>query len=502
LTDFSPEYWKIVANFPTLHLSGLVAHQPRQLLGAAMFRCVSVFVLALCLLAGSVCAADGDGGLSPDQIKTLISSIPIDARTKAAINAVTNNDIKELALNRDIVTVNDDIFSFKLPTKGVTDQESSGRCWMFAGLNVMRQNVIKKYSLDDFELSQSYLAFWDKFEKSNVFLEFIIETRSRDILDRELDKMLDQPIGDGGYWDYVVNIVGKYGVVPKKFMGETKSSASTGRMDYILTLLLRRDAATLRKMAADGKSVAQLRQEKMTMLKDVLKVLIINYGVPPTSFAWRAVDDSTHKISDAVTYTPQSFYRDVVGINLKEYVSIGSYANHPFGVNYSINLTRSMADRSDVSFVNLDPAKMKEIALKALLDSNRVWFGCDMGNDVHGKKGLMIKGLFDYESLFGVPLQMSKQELLDMRHSSSNHAMVLTGVDMVNAKPARWKVENSWGKDRGDGGFFTMSDDWFDQYVLNVVVPKAYVTPDVLSIAQQKPTPLPVWDPVWRSMQW
>jgi bleomycin hydrolase len=467
-----------------------------------MIRLLSVFALALFLGCSVAIAADGDGGLSPDQIKSLMSSIQMDARTKTAMNAVTNNDIKDLALNREIVMSNDDIFSFKLPTKGVTDQASSGRCWMFAGLNLMRQNVIKKYSLDDFELSQSYLAFYDKFEKSNVFLEFIIETRSRDLLDRELDKELDEPIGDGGYFGYVVNIVQKYGVVPKKFMDETKSSANTGRMDYILTTLLRRDAATLRKLAAQGKGVADLRKEKLTMLKDVLRVLVINYGEPPTSFMWRTVDDSTHKVSEPVSYTPLSFYHDVIGVNFSDYASLGSYANHPYGKNYSINLTRSMADRSDVSFVNLDIKQMKEFALKALLDSNRVWFGCDMGHDVHGKKGLMVKGLFDYEALFGVPLQMTAQERLEMRHSSSNHAMVLTGVDIVDGKPVRWKVENSWGKDRGDDGFFTMSDQWFDEYVLNVVVPSKYLTPNVLAMTKQTPTPLPVWDPVWRNLQW
>jgi bleomycin hydrolase len=373
---------------------------------------------------------------------------------------------------------------------------------MFAGLNTMRQSVIKKYKLEDFELSQSYLAFYDKLEKANVFLEFMIASADRDLLDREIDHMLEDPVGDGGYWGYVVNIIEKYGVVPKKFMQETHSSANTGRMDGILTTMLRRDASVLRKTAADKRHLPELRAEKMKMLKDVYRVLVINYGEPPQTFAWRVEDDSTKKVSDPVTYTPVQFYHDVVATDLSEYVSLVNYPDHPYGKNYSINLTQSMADRSDMSFINVDMKEMKECALKALLDSNRVWFGCDVGPDANGKKGLLVKGLYNYEELLGVQLDMPKKDRLDYRHSANNHAMVLVGVDIVNGKPVKWKVENSWGKDRGDGGFFTMSDEWFDEYVLNVVVPKKYVSAEVLAVAAQKPTPLPVWDPMWRTAGW
>jgi bleomycin hydrolase len=237
------------------------------------------------------------------------------------------------------------------------------------------------------------------------------------------------------------------------------------------------------------------------MLKEIYRVLVINYGVPPSEFAWRATSDSG-KVSDPVTYTPQKFYTEVIGVDLAEYVSLANYPIHPFGKNYSINLTRSMAEQSDVSFVNVDSKQMKEYALKALLDSNRVWFGCDVGHDANSKKGLFVKGLYNYEELFGVKLGMTKTERLQYRHSASNHAMVFVGVDMVNGKPTKWRVENSWGKDKGDGGFFTLSDGWFDEYVMDVIIPKSYLPENILSIAKQPPAPLPVWDPVWRSMGW
>ena len=466
-----------------------------------MFRLSFLTLIFIGLFSGILCAGETDGGLAQDQIQQLIKSVQMDPQMKASMNAVTNNDMKDLALNRAIATVNDDVFSFKLPTKGITDQESTGRCWLFAGMNIMRQKVIKKYSLDDFEFSQSYLAFWDHVEKANVFLEFIIDTRKRDILDRELDHMLDAPISDGGYWGYVANVVNKYGVCPKRFMNETKSSAGTSRMDYILNSMLRRDASILRNLGTQGKSLADLRNEKMKMLKDVFRVLVINYGEPPTEFVWRVESDSG-KVSDPVKYTPQSFYKEFIGLDLSDFVSLASYPHQPFNKNYSINLTRSMADKPDISMVNITMKELKEFALKALLDSNRVWFGCDMGHDVNGKKGLMIKGLYNWEELFGVKLDMTKKDRLDYRHSSSNHAMVLVGVDMVDGKPAKWRVENSWGKDRGDDGFFTMSDEWFDEYVLNVIVPKKYLPENILAIAKQTPTPLPVWDPMWKSLGW
>lgn len=464
-----------------------------------MFRITTCFALIFAVTISITSAADLQPGLTLKQAQELLNSVQIDSRTKTAMNAVTNNDIRDLALNRDVIAVNDDIFSFKLPTKGITDQESSGRCWMFAGLNLMRQGVMKKYELDDFELSQSYIAFWDLLEKSNVFLEYIIETCDRDILDRELDKRLEDPVGDGGYWDYVVNIVQKYGVVPKKFMDETHSSANTRRMQQILKALLLRDAATLRSMSEQGKSVAEMRAEKQQMLQDVMRVLVINYGVPPTEFEWRTTD-STGKATDPIVYTPQEFYQEAIGMDLSNYVSLASYPIHPFNKNYSISTTQSMADKDDITFINIDEQEMKGIALKALLDSNRVWFGCDMGHDVYSKKGLMVKGVYNYEELFGIDIDMTKTERLDYREQSSNHAMVLTGVDIVNGKPRRWLVENSWGAERGDNGLFTMSDDWFDEYVLNIIVPKQYVPKKILKIADEAPTALPIWDPAWESL--
>ncbi len=459
-----------------------------------------IVLILLAALTSRLLAAEPKIGLTSGEIDMLVNSVQLDARTRTAINAVSNNDIRDLAMNRDIAAVKDEIFSFKLPTKGITDQKESGRCWLFAGLNILREEVAKKFNLDDFELSQSYLAFWDKLEKANVFLEFIIETRDRDLLDREVTHMLNDPIGDGGYWGYVAAIVEKYGVVPKSFMGETHSSSATDHMNYILESVLRRDASKLRTLAAGGKSVGDLRNEKMNMLKDVFRVLVVSYGMPPKDFVWRTVDKDG-KTSEPVVYTPQRFYSEVVGIDLKQFVSLANYPIHPFSIHYSINLTRGMADEPDISFVNITADDLKSYALKALMDSQRVWFGCDVGHGVHGKKGIMAKELYDYQELFGVPLEMTKTERLKYRHSTNNHSMVLVGVDMIDGKPRKWLVENSWGDERGDKGLFTMMDDWFDEYVFDVVIPKKYLPENVLAILAQPPTPLPVWDPAWESLR-
>ncbi len=464
-----------------------------------MFRLFSLlaFALSSCLFAQS---SDPQAGLSVEQVRSLIQSVELDARTRTAMNAVTSNDIKSIAMNRDVLAASDDIFSFKLETKGITDQEGSGRCWMFAGANLMRQDVSAKYDLDEFEFSESYFAFHDLLEKSNVFLEYIIATRDRDIQDRELVKHLEDPIGDGGYWGFFANLMQKYGVVPKNAMSETRSSANTGTMQRILAMLMRRDAAHLRTLGAEGRSLEELRAEKARMLKDVTRLLVINYGVPPTEFEWRTTD-STGRASDPETFTPQEFFRNVVDVDLADFVSLANYPIHPFSKNYSIQSMQPMADKNDVTFVNIDAATMKDITLKALMDSNRIWFACDVGHESYSKKGLLIEGMYNYEELFGIELGMSKEVRLDYRDQSANHAMVLVGVDVVDGKPRKWLVENSWGKERGDGGLFTMSDEWFDEYVLNVIIPSRYLPKELLRISKEPPTPLPIWDPVWDRLE-
>ena len=462
-------------------------------------RNVWVWLLAVMMVGSCVFAADS-GGLSGGAIEKIRGSFEMDGHTRAMYNSITNNDISSLALNRDIIREHNELFSHKIKTKGITNQKSSGRCWLFAGLNVLRPVVLEKLNLKEFELSQNYLAFWDKLEKANCFLENIIEFRKRDMMDREMEFILRNPIPDGGYWENVVNLVEKYGVVPSEIMPETNSSGSTRSMNKLIGRKLRSDAAKLRGMAKAKKSVKKLRAEKVKMLGEVYKMLVLNLGEPPKEFEWR-FEDSNSVVSDVNTYTPKGFFEEFVGVDMREYVDIFNDPSKEYGKHYSINLTRNIRDGEDNHFANVEIEVLKEIASKAVLDDEPVWFGADVGKDQSGEHGIMAMGMFDYDSIYGTDMSMSKAERSLFRESVPNHAMVFVGVDMRDGKPAKWLVENSWGKDKGSDGQWTLYDTWFDTNVYSVMVKKKYVPDEVLKIFEQPAEKRPAWDPAWAFRQ-
>lgn len=451
-------------------------------------------------MVGSCVFAADSGGLSGGAIEKIRGSFEMDGHTRAMYNSITNNDISSLALNRDIIREHNELFSHKIKTKGITNQKSSGRCWLFAGLNVLRPVVLEKLNLKEFELSQNYLAFWDKLEKANCFLENIIEFRKRDMMDREMEFILRNPIPDGGYWENVVNLVEKYGVVPSEIMPETNSSGSTRSMNKLIGRKLRSDAAKLRGMAKAKKSVKKLRAEKVKMLGEVYKMLVLNLGEPPKEFEWR-FEDSNSVVSDVNTYTPKGFFEEFVGVDMREYVDIFNDPSKEYGKHYSINLTRNIRDGEDNHFANVEIEVLKEIASKAVLDDEPVWFGADVGKDQSGEHGIMAMGMFDYDSIYGTDMSMSKAERSLFRESVPNHAMVFVGVDMRDGKPAKWLVENSWGKDKGSDGQWTLYDTWFDTNVYSVMVKKKYVPDEVLKIFEQPAEKRPAWDPAWAFRQ-
>lgn len=449
---------------------------------------------ALMLCASSLFA--GQGGLSTGKIDKMRRSFEMDAHTRAMYNSITNNDISSLALNRDVLRSHNEIFSHKIKAKGVTNQNRSGRCWLFAGLNVLRPAVIKKHDLKSFEFSQNYLAFWDKLEKANCFLEHIIEFRDRDILDREMEFILRMPIPDGGYWENVVNLVEKYGVVPKEIMPETNSSGNTSLMNALISRKLRADAVKLREMHEGKKSLKKLRREKAKMLAGVYKMLAMNLGEPPSEFQWR-FEDANSVVSESVAYTPQSFYTEFVGVDLREYVDIFNDPSKPYGKHYRIALTRNLYDGDDAHFANIEMQTLKDIAVKTVLADEPIWFSCDVGKDQSKEHGIMATEMFDYDSIYGTDMAMTKAQRSLFRESVPNHAMVFIGVDMQDDKPVKWLVENSWGKDKGDEGLWTLYDSWFDTNVYSIIVKKEYVPEAVLKIFEQPVIRRPVWDPAY-----
>ncbi len=463
-----------------------------KVLRLAFVPAVLLFVL---LLAAAPAFAQKGPALTPEVLKEIQSSFTLDAQTRALMNAITSNDIKSLALNRELYNRHDDLFNYKVDAKGITDQASSGRCWLFAGLNIMRPAVMKKHNLSAFEFSQPYLFFWDKLEKANLFLEAVIETRDRDLDDRELQVLTKDPIPDGGWWSFVVVLIDKYGAVPKEVMPETNNTKNTGMMNTLLSRLLRRDAVELRAMAAKGAKGPALEARKIAMLKDVYRLLVLHLGLPPAEFVWR-YEDKDGKIHEA-KHTPLSFYRDAAGVKLGDYVAIFDHPAKPYGKYYRIKYDRNLADAPDMDFVNMSIRDVKGFVLKALYAGEPVWFAADAGAENDKKDGIFALGMYDYASLLGVNMELTKAERILYFDSSPNHAMVFVGADtLAGGKPAKWRVENSWGTDIGDKGYWTMYDDWFDQFVYGVIVNKSFVSPEVLSILATKPETLPAWDPM------
>jgi bleomycin hydrolase len=435
-------------------------------------------------------------GLSPEILSDLKNSIRMDAQTRAVMNAVTSNDLNDLVVNRSIINKYNDIFNVMADVKGITNQNKSGRCWMYAALNLLRPVAREKFNLESFEFSQSYLFFWDKLEKYNFFLESVIAMRDRDIMDRDLQTLLDDPLGDGGWWNYITALIEKYGVVPKEIMPETKNSENSRWLNKNLEFLARQNASQLRHMAAEGKKENELRRQKTDMLKKVYRLLVIYLGMPPAEFTWHYQDKN--KTVHENSYTPVQFYHDAVGLDLNDYVIFFNYPAHPFNTLYQVDLRRNLADKSNLTFINLDIDKIKGYVLNSLLNKEPVWFAADAGWQMERTHGIMADDIYDYESLLGLSDQMSKADRIQYRASSANHAMAFVGVDTLNGKAMKWRVENSWGADTGDHGYWTMYNDWFDTYVYTVVINKKYVPEQVLSILKTKPRSLPTWDPLAR----
>lgn len=454
-------------------------------------------ILGLLFLTGLGLAGNGHRGITPEVLKILESSVDVNSpHTRALINAVAANDVRKLVVNRAVKNqLFDRNFSFKLKTRGVTDQKSSGRCWLFAGLNILRYRVAQRLNLKKFELSQSYNFFYDKLEKANLFLEKIIETRKRPITDRTVDFLLKHPIPDGGQWNMVVALVNKYGVVPKEIMPETYNTSNTRRINQLLATLLRKDAAKLRE---SGKSEGKLRKMKIEMLKDVYRLLVYAFGQPPKQFRWR-YKDKDGKLSPWKTYTPQSFFNEFVNVDLNDYVVVYNCPAKKYYRLYSISLDRDMADRKDLTFINLPIDEVKKLTLKTLTETKEpVWFGCDVGKELLNKEGIMAPDVYDYTSLLGVDFTMTKKQRILYRHSIPTHAMVFTGVDLdENGKPVKWLVENSWGTKAGKNGMYVMYDKWFDYYLYEVVIPKKNLPPEIQKILKQKPEVVPPWDPMY-----
>ncbi|EPD77876.1 MULTISPECIES: aminopeptidase C [Atopobiaceae] len=418
-----------------------------------------------------------------------------------AKNAATAAGVRKAARVPEGVAENPLSFDIEVKQGERTNQKHSGRCWMFASLNTFRYRIIKTYNLSTFELSQAYPLFWDKMEKSNWFLENILDTLNEPLNGRLVSFLLTDPIGDGGQWDMFKSLVKKYGVVPKEAMPETENSSNTHDMDKYLTRYLRGAAKRLRETHEAGESEETLREMKKEMMSEVYALLVTCLGEPPARFEVR-LRDKDDKLVAAGTYTPQQFFDEFVDMNLDDYISLISAptADKPFNHTYTVSRLGNVIEDGGVRYINLEPKELKRVAIAQLKDNLPVWFGCDVDQSYLRDEGIMDTRALDIDALFGFPVEgaLNKAERLDYGESLMTHAMVLEGVNLdQNDKPTLWKVENSWGKDHGRDGFDTISDSWFDEYVYQVVVDKKYLTEEQKHIFEtETPTVLEPWDPM------
>ncbi|MCD6115753.1 C1 family peptidase [bacterium] len=462
-------------------------------------RAVLLFLCGIFLVSHSRIFAQGikPGAVSPSMLKQIKSSMSLNGNTLGIINAVSNNDTRKLIVNRENIGKIDHNFAVKLDIKGITNQKSSGRCWLFTSLNVLRQKVKAKYNLKSFEFSETYPFFWDQFEKANLFLEGVIETRKDDMKSRKVEWLFKHPVGDGGVWNMAVAIIEKYGLVPMSVMPETYHSQHTGSMSRLLRLKLKEQGLKLRALSAKGKSTAYLRKEKEKMLADIYKLLVYHLGNPPEKFTWRYTDKDG-KLSAEKTFTPKEFYKDALNIDMNSYVMLMNDPTRPFYKLYEIEYDRDVFESFNWKYINLPAEEIKKFAFKSLLGGEPMYFSCDVGKQLDREAGILSLKNYDYESLFGMPFKMNKAERIMTSASGSTHGMALVGVDTTMAgKPDKWLLENSWGPSAGHNGFLTMTDKWFDEYMFRLVVQKKYMTRKIVDILKQKPLMLSPWDPMF-----
>ena len=450
-------------------------------------------LVALLMSVAGVMAQTKNGGISEDMLGRIRQGYTGTPEQKAVKNALASNSIAALAVNSENLSMIDTHFSHQVKTKGITDQKSSGRCWLFTGLNVLRAKMITKYDLPEFEFSQNYNSFYDLLEKSNLFLQAIIDTRNLPMDDRKVDWLMKNPIGDGGQFTGVSNLIMKYGVVPKSAMPETFQSNNTGQMTMILKWKLREFALELREMKS-----AKLAERKEVMLTEIYRILVECLGVPPTEFEWTRYNKEG-KVVSVKKYTPKGFYNEFIGEDLENnYVMIMNDPTREYGKVYEIEYDRHVYDGENWLYINLPIERVKELAIASIKDNTAMYFSCDVGKFSNSKKGTLDINNMDYESLFRTKFPMDKKQRIQTYSSGSSHAMTLIAVDLDEAgKPRKWMVENSWGVASGYKGNLIMTDKWFEEYMFRVVLEKKYVPVDVLKMLEQKPVLLPAWDPMF-----
>ena len=449
-------------------------------------------IMLACLMAMALGAQAQQGGITQDMLNQIKSSYKHTPADKAIYNAMAETSIAVLAKNHENLANFDTNFTNKVVSHGITDQQQSGRCWLFTGLNVLRAQMMAKYGLDEMEFSQNYCFFYDQLEKANLFLQGIIDTREKPMDDKMVEWLFRNPISDGGQFTGISDVIGKYGVVPSSVMPETYSSENTSQIARLVGLKLREFGLQLRDEAAKGVKVSALEAKKTEMLSTVYRMLALAFGEPVERFTWTMNGETKE-------YTPQSFYQEYLGNDLtNNYVMLMNDPSREYYKCYEIDFDRHVYDGKNWTYVNLPVEDIKAMAIESIKDSTMMYFSCDVAKFLDSKRGTLDLKNFDYESLMGTTFGMNKKQRVQTFASGSSHAMTLMAVDLdKDGKPKKWMVENSWGAEAGYKGHLIMTDEWFDEYMFRLVVETKYASSKIQEILKQKPIRLPAWDPMF-----
>ena len=447
-------------------------------------------------------AAAAQQNITPEFLSSLKQSYQDNDANRARHSVVSKNVLRKFAKLPDANTTGKNtFFSVDIRNEGISDQKSSGRCWMFTGLNVLRNKAAKKIGVPGFQFSHAYLFFYDQLEKANLFLQCVIDTREKEIDSREVQWLMQHPLSDGGTYTGVADLVSKYGLVPEEVQPETWVSENTSEFSTLLQRKLREIAINIRQLAEEGQSEEQLVTYKAEQMKTVYQMLVLAYGQPVEEFLWAPANSQGKALSPLKKYTPMQFYKEYcseAGDLQNDYVMLMNDPSRPYGKVYEIDLDRHLYDGHNWLYLNLDIKDIAPIAIASLQDSTQMYFSCDVGKFLNSEKGVLDIQDWDYGSLLGTTFGMNKKQRIQTMDSGSTHAMTLMAVDLdEKGNPLKWKVENSWGASHGHYGHLIMTNEWFNEYMFRVVVNKKYIPKKILKLTEQTPIKLPAWDPMF-----
>lgn len=433
--------------------------------------------------------------ISIEALNEMKSAYLQNEKARIVRNALTKNDIASISRVFDAESANPNIFTIDLKTMSATSQDQSGRCWIFSAMNVLREKIGAKYGIKEFELSQNFIAFYDKLEKANWFMECVLQEIDQPLNSENMRYLLQSAVGDGGQWNMLTSLVKKYGICPKTAMPETYQSGHTRNMNGLLNKRLRIFAAEA-KRAADAGNMDEVAALKKTALAEIYGLLASCFGVPPQTFTFEYYDKDG-KAHAEYGITPLQFYHDYLDDDLDNYVNCinAPTSDKPYHTTFTVKYLGNVVDGDPIALFNLPLDEFKNAALAQLKAGEPVWFGCDCGKDGDRVTGLWDDAQYDYGNTLDMHLDMTKADMLDTNQSAMNHAMVLTGVNLVDDKPTRWKIENSWGDKMANKGYYIASDSWFDKYMYVIAVHKKYLSPEAAAALGGEVKELAPWDP-------